>query len=134
MSKLTAKTGSLLLDTNCAIDVIAEHPLARSFIEMPQVYFPITAVGELLFGAYNSGRQKENLLRAHEFVHRVTVLYCDDDTADWYARVRLQLKRSGRPIPTNDMWIAAVALQYGLKIASKDGHFDYVEGLERVEW
>jgi tRNA(fMet)-specific endonuclease VapC len=128
------KDGSLLLDTNCAIEVIAELPLAKSFVEASEVFLPIIAVGELLFGAYNSGRRQANLVRAREFSGSVRVLYCDDDTADWYGRIRHQLKEFGRPIPDNDIWIAAIAMQYDLVLASKDGHFDYVDGLERIEW
>ena len=131
MSKSIQK---ILLDSNCAIEVIAKQPLAESFVAATEVYFPIIAVGELLYGAYNSGRREENTKRVREFVRSVRVLYCNDDTADWYARVRLQLKAIGKPIPMNDMWIAAIALQYGLPVASKDGHFDYVEGIERIEW
>ena len=53
----------------------------------------------------------------------------DEDTAEFYAEVLNNLKENGKPIPTNDIWIASVALQYGLKLFSKDQHFKYVSGL-----
>jgi len=62
------------------------------------------------------------------------VLIVDDITAGRYAEVRNQLKQSGRPIPSNDLWIAALARQHGLPLLSRDGHFDFVCGLQRIGW
>lgn len=126
--------GRILLDSNCAIAVIAKLPLAEDLLAENDAYLPVTAIGELYYGAYNSARREENLQRARSFAQTVTVLYCDDVTAEFYAKVRSQLKKIGRPIPQNDIWIAAIALQYDLPIASKDKHFDSIEGLERIEW
>ena len=62
------------------------------------------------------------------------VLVVDDGTARAYAELRVELKRAGQPIPANDAWIAALALQHGLPVLTRDEHFDAVPGLERRDW
>ena len=62
------------------------------------------------------------------------VLAVDENTAERYAEVRDELWHRGRPIPGNDLWIAALARQYGLPLLSRDGHFDYVAGMKRIGW
>jgi tRNA(fMet)-specific endonuclease VapC len=69
-----------------------------------------------------------------ETVANCRVLRVDEGTAEQYAEVRDALKRSGRPIPGNDVWIAALARQYALPLLTRDQHFDFVPGLERVGW
>ena len=59
----------------------------------------------------------------------MTILVCDTETARQYGRIKVELRRKGRPIPENDMWIAAVALQHGLTLATRDAHFDAIDGL-----
>jgi predicted nucleic acid-binding protein len=61
-------------------------------------------------------------------------LAVDESTAGLYAEVRDELKHSGRPMPSNDLWIAALVRQYGLPLLSRDGHFDFVAGLKRIGW
>jgi predicted nucleic acid-binding protein len=58
----------------------------------------------------------------------------DEGTAEHYAEIRVELKRSGRPIPVNDLWIAALARQHALPLLSRDQHFEFVRGLERIGW
>ena len=62
------------------------------------------------------------------------ILTIDDGTTHHYATLRLELKKSGTPIPMNDLWIAAIARQHRLPILSRDSHFDLVENLERISW
>jgi predicted nucleic acid-binding protein len=62
------------------------------------------------------------------------ILFVDEGTAGTYADVRHELKNSGHPIPSNDLWIAALARQYGLPLLSRDRHFDSVSGLMRIGW
>ena len=63
---------------------------------------------------------------------RVTLLLPDSESARFYAEISSQLHRQGRPIPTNDMWIAAQTLQHGLTLDTRDGHFQHVPGLTLV--
>ena len=62
------------------------------------------------------------------------ILPSDRATADMYAAIRHGLKLRGRPIPENDLWIAALARQHSLEIVSRDPHFDQVEGIRRISW
>ena len=58
-------------------------------------------------------------------------LPCDFDTARLYGRIKAELRRKGKPIPENDIWIAAAAIQYGLTLVTRDRHFDFIDGLSR---
>jgi predicted nucleic acid-binding protein len=62
------------------------------------------------------------------------VLPVEAETARHYAALRHELKRRGRPIPSNDAWIAALAVEHGLPVVSRDGHFDAIEGVRRIHW
>jgi tRNA(fMet)-specific endonuclease VapC len=62
------------------------------------------------------------------------VLYPDRETADWYVEIRFELKQQGTPVPETDLWIAALARQHSLEIASQDAHFDFVERIKRRKW
>lgn len=71
---------------------------------------------------------------AQEVLATCLVLPIDESTAALYADIRGELKHAGRPIPGNDLWIAALARQYSLPLLSRDRHFDLVTGLTRISW
>ena len=98
------------------------------------VFLSSIVLGELFFGAFRSVRVEENLARVAEFASSNTVLVCDTATARYYGRIKKRLSEEGRPIPENDIWIAATARQHGLTLVSRDTHFNEVEGLETVAW
>lgn len=128
-------SGRFLLDTNIVIALsVNDEAVLENLDEDAATYVPSIVVGELFFGAYRSARVQENLARTVEFAANNTVLACDADTARRYGQVRNQLRRAGRPIPENDVWIAAIALQYDLTLVSRDSHFDSVESLEVEVW
>ncbi len=91
-------------------------------------------LGEFRYGIAQSRHRAdyETWLDAH--LPRFEILAVTDDTAHAYAALRLALKRSGRPIPANDAWIAALALQHGLPVLTRDEHFDWVPNLRRTTW
>jgi predicted nucleic acid-binding protein len=93
------------------------------------------SIGELLSGFKGGSREKENRDELGEFLDapRVDLYPVDENTAEFYAFILNQLRQQGQPIPTNDIWIAAVALQHGLALYSKDIHFHYISGLLLVE-
>ncbi len=134
MSVSIPRAGKLLLDSNCVIDIIGDFPLREEIFARNTIVIPAPVLGELYFGAYNSVRVETNLRRLHNFLRSVDVLAADRVTADWYGKIRFQLKQIGRPIPDNDIWIAAIALQHELTLATKDRHFGYIEGLEITIW
>ncbi len=91
-------------------------------------------LGELYFGANKSARISENLRRIEEFIADYLLLGCDKGTAEIYGRVKNQLRSKGRPIPENDIWIAAQAIQHGLTLVTRDEHFKKVDGLTLKAW
>ena len=126
----------MLLDTNAVIGILAKDADLLHFLrQFRSLLIPSMALGELYFGAYKSQRQENNLLAIEDFLRGgAVVLACDAETARHYGAIRDELRRQGRPIPVNDMWIAAVARQRGLPLVSRDAHFDVVPGLTRRAW
>jgi tRNA(fMet)-specific endonuclease VapC len=127
--------GRLLLDTGIIIALFAEDPAVKQGLaEAEAVFVPSIAVGELLYGARISARAAENRAKVETFVAANAVLNCDLESCTHDAEVKAALKAKGRPIPENDIWIAAIALQHGLQLAARDPHFDEVDGLDVVKW
>jgi tRNA(fMet)-specific endonuclease VapC len=95
---------------------------------------PSIAIGELYYGAYKSARVEANRTRIDKFVSTYAVLACDAVTAVLYGQIKNRLRQKGRPIPENDIWIAAIAQQYQLTLVSRDEHFREVDGLLVETW
>lgn len=91
----------------------------------------IVVLAELLSGFKAGSREKQNRKELEEFLNndRVTLLSHNEDTAEFYADIYITLKKKGKPIPVNDIWIAATAMQNGLFLFSLDFHFSYIDGL-----
>lgn len=125
----------VVLDTSIAVAVLNRQPaaLARYHAEGPMA-LPAVAAGELLFGAANSGLQRENLERYQAFISGLLFLPVDLDTARAYAELRLALKQAGRPVPENDLWIAATCIRYGLTQVTHDAHFSHCPHLAVEDW
>lgn len=122
----------LLIDTNVYVafmtgraEVVETLSLAAQIVVCP------TVAGELLAGFKFGTREKANRRKWEQFLDnpRVVELGIDADTAEFYAEVYRALRAKGTPIPTNDLWIAACALQNGLPLATLDAHFRAVDGL-----
>ena len=96
-----------------------------------EILLPLVVVGELLYGFRHGARAEQNIRELHQFIdnRRVTVAGMTLTTADRYARIAVNLRRKGRPIPTNDIWIAAHAMESGADLVSGDRHFEEVDGL-----
>ena len=104
-------SGSLALDSNAVIAYRAGNPQAASVIEAADhLLLPLPALGELLFGAKASGRVRANLAAVHAFAENCSILHPDQATAEAYSDIRVSLKRRGKPLPENDLWIAALSL------------------------
>jgi tRNA(fMet)-specific endonuclease VapC len=97
----------------------------------PRLALSSTVLGELLAGFAVGSREAKNRAELQQFLasDRIQLLTVDDGTAAYYATIYRNLRNKGRPIPTNDMWIAASALQHGYALFSYDGHFQHVDGL-----
>jgi tRNA(fMet)-specific endonuclease VapC len=128
-------SGTFLLDTNAIIARIAGDAAVQALlIQADEVFIPTIALGEMYYGAEHSGRIRDNLAQVERFAAGRTVLVCDAQTARWYGRIRYRLRVKGRPIPDNDLWIAAIALQHSLTIVTRDEHFNEVDGLAVERW
>ncbi|MBN3893737.1 MAG: type II toxin-antitoxin system VapC family toxin [Nostoc sp. NOS(2021)] len=127
--------GKYLLDTNIIIALFADEATVKNRLaQTEQVLITSIAVGELYYGAIKSRRSKENLERIDEFIANSTVVGCDAETARHYGNVKNNLRLKGRPLPENDIWIAALTLQYNLTLVTRDAHFQEVENLQTVIW
>ncbi|MGI0495566.1 type II toxin-antitoxin system VapC family toxin [Alkalinema pantanalense CENA528] len=122
-------------DTSAAVRFLnGDKTITERVLILPEVILPMVIVGELLFGAGNSTRPLQNLSRYHEFISACTVEPLGRETAAMYATTRLALKRKGRPIPMNDVWIAAQCLEHNWVLVTDDTDFDYVDGLMLEHW
>lgn len=134
--------GRYLLDTNVVVaflnrerQVLAKvEALRREGPTLGRLFVPSTVLGELYFGARKSSRAEENLGKISGFAARAEILPCDAQTAKLYGEVKEGLRRKGRPIPENDVWIGALALQHGLILVTRDSHFEHVANLSREAW
>jgi tRNA(fMet)-specific endonuclease VapC len=123
-------SGEIALDTSVAVRFLnGDTAIAGRVLALPEIILPMVVVGELLFGAENSTRPIQNLPRYLEFMAACVVVPLARETAAVYARTRLALKRKGRPIPMNDIWIAAQCLEQGWVLVTDDKDFDYVDRL-----
>lgn len=124
-------SGKALVDTNVVIALFAGEPNATGYLnKCSELFLCVPVLGELWYGASASTRIKENLQRVEGFAKTVLVLSCDPATTAWYGEVKVSLRKKGRLIPDNDIWIAAIARQYKLKVVSRDSHFTEVDGLD----
>ena len=124
---------SVALDTSVAIDVLADRAESLTSQPITEFVLPVPVVGELRYGALNSRRADQNVAEVERLVARCRILDITLATAEVYARLRLDLKKKGKPIPENDLWIAALCVEHQVKLAAVDSHFDAVDGLQRFE-
>lgn len=124
-----------LLDTNAYAAFRKGDPAVRTIIAGAQrVVLSAVVAGELLHGFRQGTRRAENERGLAEFLEdaRVDFLEVGWETADWFGRVMTGLRRRGTPVPTNDVWIAAHAMEAGAHLVSYDRHFAHIEGLAWV--
>jgi tRNA(fMet)-specific endonuclease VapC len=124
-----------LLDTNIIIALFAQEIAVQARLaETPATFISLITVGELYYGARKSKQTEKNIHRIDEFVANTLVLPCDTLTAQHYGQIKLMLRKKGRPIPENDIWIAALAQQYQLTLVSRDRHFSVIDDLMLETW
>ena len=132
---MTQMLGNTAMDSTMAIRYLNNDTnVVQKVLGMATIVLPLVVVGELLFGAENSARPLENLSRYLQFIDACVVVPMGKQTAEFYSRARYGLKQKGRPIPDNDIWIAAQCLENKWKLATDDEHFAYVDGLVVEKW
>jgi len=128
-------SGRFLLDTNVAIALMrGEDAVLEKLDQASEVFIPSIALGELFFGAAKSGRPVENARQVERFAAGRVVLSCGLEVARHYGRLKQALREKGRPLPENDIWIAAIALCHGLAVATRDRHFREIDDLLVEFW
>jgi len=123
------------MDTSVVVrhfrDANALLPQLAAFEEL---YLPHAALAELYAGAYRSAHPERNVLQIQRFLDAVDLILPDESTAEVYGRISAQLAAAGKPIPHNDIWIAAIAQQASLPLATGDGHFQHIANLTVLLW
>ena len=123
---------AIALDTNAYTAFKLGRPEAREIVRRADsIALSAVVAGELLAGFAAGARESRNRAELRQFLAspRVRIHAVNEATADFYARVYATLRRRGRPIPTNDLWIAASALQRGCGLYTYDAHFTEIDGL-----
>lgn len=125
----------MILDTS-ALSAVADGEV--SAVELvagaDRVALPAIVLGEYRLGIAQSRHRASYESWLRQWIATVTVLDIDDGTTHSYSAIGLELKRKGKPIPANDLWIAALCRQHSLPLVSRDRHFDFVAGLRRLHW
>lgn len=122
----------ILIDTNIySLAMRGDAGAINILQEVSQIGITSITIGELLSGFKSGNKETENRKGLNQFLDspRVRLYSIDAESAEYYSVVLNQLKKQGTPIPTNDIWIASVAFQYGLKMVTKDKHFSNIQGL-----
>ncbi|OEU51663.1 MAG: twitching motility protein PilT [Desulfuromonadales bacterium C00003096] len=122
----------LLIDTNIySYALKGDDDVIEVLRKADEIGFSVISIGELLSGFKGGGRERKNREELEIFLDspRVIVYPVDENTSEFYAETLNYLRKIGRPVPTNDIWIAAVAFQNGLKLFTKDAHFKFIAGL-----
>ena len=125
----------MILDTN-GVSALAEGESALESIlrKASRVAIPVIVLGEYRYGISRSREQKRYEEWLTEYQPKFLILDIDERTTVPYAAIRSELKRAGTPIPSNDVWIAALCRQHSLPVLTRDRHFDAVSGIRRIAW
>lgn len=125
----------ILLDSSVVIPHLRGRlDLASQAPASEPLFLSLTALGELYKGVLKSIHPDESRVVLDTFLQSVSVLHPDTTTALYYAKIAVALEQKGTPIPENDVWIAAMALECAMPLATRDAHFERVDGLQILKW
>lgn len=123
-------SGDYILDSNIVIDIFRnDAKTIKRVSQLRTIYIPVIVLGELYYGAQKSSQTPKRTLEIEQLKRRVNLLNVTDKTAEYYGGIKDELRQKGKPIPENDIWIAAIAKETGLPILTRDKHFQEVEGI-----
>ena len=125
----------MILDTN-AVSAFADGDpeVLRVASGVTTFSLPAVVLGEFRFGIARSRHRNRYVAWLEDFISASTVLVIDEETSRHYADLRESLRVTGRPIPSNDTWIAALAIQHRLPVLSRDEHLHGIEGVRAIAW
>ena len=125
----------MILDTNALSAFVDGVPEVGDLLSAgAKAALPVIALGEFRYGIAGSRHRAVYEAWLDQHLGDFDILEITQATTAVYARVRQALRKAGRPIPANDAWIAALALEHRMPVLTRDAHFDAVPGLQRVEW
>jgi len=122
----------VLIDTNIYIEAMFGNPeIVQKLQKVDMIGLSAISIGELLAGFKIRKKQSEQVSQFEEFLDSPRVELCSVtySTADFYSEIYLKLRKAGTPIPTNDIWIAATALEHGFRIFTLDKQFQNIAGM-----
>ena len=124
----------MLVDTCAIIDIFKNNQHVFQTIRDCEglIYVSTTVLGELYYGALHSKNRDKHLKQIKELLITVSILNTDNETALQYAVTREALTQKGKLIPSNDIWIAAIAIQHKLSLFTRDAHFKRIENLDLI--
>ena len=127
------KTGNkICIDTNAYSNLLkGDESLLKIFSNATEIYVPIFVIAELLSGFKKGSREEKNISILERFLNKpqVFILNTQHETAKVYAKLKYDLRIIGKPIPENDIWIAAIAIQEELSLLTLDKHFKHIKNL-----
>lgn len=124
-----------LFDTNIVIGYLKnDTAISEKLNNIDKLTLPIITVGEMLYGAYYSKKADKNISYYRSFFECCEILHINENTARCYAEIKSELRNSGRPIPENDIWIAAIARDNDLIIVTRDKHMIEIDFIKTEEW
>ena len=124
-----------MIDTNALSAAAEEHPGVMEILaDVQQLVLPVVVIGEYRYGIAQSRHRARYRRWLDSLIHDCTVLDINEQSAHYYAAISVELRQTGKPIPTNDLWIAALCRQHALPLLSRDRHFDVVSGVRRFNW
>jgi tRNA(fMet)-specific endonuclease VapC len=125
----------MIVDTNALSAAADDDPAVVAILgRAEQMAIPVIVLGEYRYGIAQSRRRPSYESWLSGLLRDCLVLDVNEPTTQHYAEIVLELKKLGKPIPTNDLWIAALCRQHSLPLLSRDRHFDWVAGVKRIEW
>lgn len=125
----------MILDTNALSAAADDDPAVIALLaDADQLAISVIVLGEYRYGIAQSRNRASYANWLKGLLQDCLVLDIYEPTTHYYAEITLELRHEGKPIPTNDVWIAALCRQHGLPLLSRDRHFDFVAGTKRISW
>ncbi len=125
----------MILDTNALSAAADNDPAVIAVLaDADQVAIPVIVLGEYRYGIAQSRNRTGYANWLKGLLQDCLVLDIHEPTTQYYVEITLELRQKGKPIPTNDIWIAALCRQHSFPLLSRDRHFDLVAGTKRIDW
>jgi len=126
---------NFLLDTNIVIEIFdGNKDIADRVNKLSEFFISSIVLGELYTGVNRVTNKSRHLKKLNGFLELCTIINIDSITAEYYGEIMARLYKKGKPIPTNDVWVAAIARQHNLTLGSRDNHFKEIEKLNLKQW